>query len=49
MHLQPLQFVGLLVLGTVLAGLVLRTGRIGGAVVAHATFNLVTVVVLATG
>lgn len=49
MHLQPLQFLGLFVLGAVLAALVLRTGRIGAAVVAHATFNLVTVVALATG
>jgi len=49
MHLQPLQFLGLFVLGTVLSGLVLRTGRIGAAVVAHATFNAVTVALLAAG
>jgi membrane protease YdiL (CAAX protease family) len=49
MHLQPLQFLGLFVLGTVLSGLVLRTGRVGSAVVAHATFNAVTVALLAAG
>ncbi len=48
MHLQPLQFPGLFVLGTLLALLVLRTGRLGGAIVAHATFNAVTLLVLAT-
>jgi membrane protease YdiL (CAAX protease family) len=37
------------VLGTVLSGLVLRTGRVGSAVVAHATFNAVTVALLAAG
>ncbi|MFM7509928.1 MAG: lysostaphin resistance A-like protein [Actinomycetota bacterium] len=46
MHFQPLQFPGLFVLGTILALLVLRTGRLGSAIVAHATFNAVTVVAL---
>jgi hypothetical protein len=49
MHLQPLQFAGLFALGVVLALLVLRTRRIGAAVVAHATFNAVTVALLAAG
>lgn len=49
MHLQPLQFPGLFLLGTLLGLLVLRTGRLGGAIVAHATFNAVTVAALALG
>jgi membrane protease YdiL (CAAX protease family) len=46
MHLQSLQFLGLFVLGTVLSLLVVRTDRLGPAIVAHAAFNATTVVVL---
>lgn len=45
-HLQPLQFPGLLVFGLVAGALVVRTGRLGPALWAHVGFNLTTVVVL---
>lgn len=45
-HFQVLQFAGLFVVGLALGLIVRRTHRLGGAVVAHATFNLLTVLVL---
>lgn len=47
MHLEPLQFIGLFVLGTLLSYLTVRTGRLGPAIATHMTFNAVTVAVLA--
>jgi membrane protease YdiL (CAAX protease family) len=47
MHLQPLQFIGLFVLGTLLSYLTVRTGRLGPAIATHMVFNAVTVAVLA--
>jgi len=47
MHLQPLQFIGLFVLGTLLSFLTVRTDRLGPAIATHMTFNAVTVAVLA--
>jgi membrane protease YdiL (CAAX protease family) len=41
MHFEPLQLVGLAVFGTLAAGLALRTGRLGPAVLAHVGFNAV--------
>ncbi|MDA2945437.1 MAG: CPBP family intramembrane metalloprotease [Actinomycetota bacterium] len=38
-HLRPVEFPGLAVAGAVFGIIALRTGRIGGAVVAHAAFN----------
>lgn len=49
LHLQALQFLGLFVLGALLAALVVRTGRLGPAVVTHAAFNAATVVILYLG
>ncbi|MBU6216811.1 MAG: CPBP family intramembrane metalloprotease [Acidobacteria bacterium] len=49
MHFQALQFLGLFVLGTVLAAMVVRTDRLGPAVTAHAAFNAATVVILYLG
>lgn len=46
MHFQVVQFPGLALFGLVAALLVVRTGRLGTAVVAHVTFNAVTVVSL---
>ncbi|MFZ4519004.1 MAG: CPBP family intramembrane glutamic endopeptidase [Microthrixaceae bacterium] len=48
-HFQLLQFLGLFLLGTLLAALVVRTGRLGPAVVTHAAFNAATVVILYLG
>ena len=48
-HLQSLQFPGLLVFGLVAATLSIRTGRLGPAIWAHIGFNLTTVVVLYAG
>ena len=45
-HLQPLQFLPLMAAGAVFGGLVVRTGRLGPAMVAHMAFNISTVVVL---
>lgn len=45
-HLQPLQFLPLVAAGAVFGGLVVRTGRLGPAIVAHMAFNISTVVVL---
>jgi len=46
-HYQPLQFLGLAAFGVVLSLLAWRTGRLGPGLVAHAVFNLATMVVLA--
>jgi membrane protease YdiL (CAAX protease family) len=46
-HFEALQFLGLAGFGAVLSVLAWRTGRLGPGVVAHATFNLATVVALA--
>jgi membrane protease YdiL (CAAX protease family) len=46
MHFQGLQFAGLLLLGTLLSFMVVRTDRLGPAILAHAGFNATTVVVL---
>ncbi|HWJ61360.1 MAG TPA: CPBP family intramembrane glutamic endopeptidase [Acidimicrobiales bacterium] len=45
-HFQPLQFVALTAAGAVFGILVVRTGRLGPAIVAHMAFNISTVVVL---
>lgn len=42
-HFQPLQFLALTAAGAVFALLVVRTGRLGPAIVAHMAFNAVTV------
>jgi membrane protease YdiL (CAAX protease family) len=47
-HQQLLQFPGLAAFGAVLGYLAWRTGRLGPGVVAHAFFNLVTVLALAS-
>ncbi|MHB8189334.1 MAG: CPBP family intramembrane glutamic endopeptidase [Ferrimicrobium sp.] len=46
-HFEPLQFVGLWVVGCILGFLALKTGRLGSSMVAHAGFNLVAVLALA--
>lgn len=46
MHFQGLQFAGLFVLGTILSVLVVRTDRLGPAILTHAGFNATTVVTL---
>ncbi|HEV7888179.1 MAG TPA: type II CAAX endopeptidase family protein [Acidimicrobiales bacterium] len=46
-HQQVLQLPGLIAFGVVLGVLAHRTGRLGPGIVAHAAFNLVTVVALA--
>ena len=46
MHLQLVQFPGLALFGLVAATLVVRTGRLGTSIIAHAAFNAVTVVSL---
>ncbi len=46
-HLQPLQFPGLLVVGLIAGALAVRTGRLGPAIWTHIGFNMTTVVVLA--
>lgn len=45
-HFQLLQFLPLTVAGAVFGYLVVRTGRLGPAIVAHMAFNISTVVVL---
>jgi membrane protease YdiL (CAAX protease family) len=45
-HFEPLQFLGLLAFGVVLAIAAWRTGRLGTSIVAHAAFNLTAVVAL---
>ena len=39
-HFQPLQFLPLVVVGAVFGYLVIRTGRLGPAIVAHMAFNI---------
>lgn len=46
MHFEYLQFAGLFLFGIVLATMVMRTGRLGPAIWAHAAFNGVTVLSL---
>jgi uncharacterized protein len=46
MHLQVLQFPGLLLFGLVSAFLATRTGRLGPSIFTHIGFNMTTVVVL---
>lgn len=45
-HLQGPQFPGLVVVGVVLSVLAQRSGRLGPSIVAHMTFNAVTVIAL---
>ena len=45
-HFELLQFLPLMAAGAVFGYLVMRTGRLGPAIVAHMTFNFSTVVVL---
>ncbi len=45
-HFQPLQFLPLTAAGAVFGFLVVRTGRLGPAIVAHMAFNISTVAVL---
>jgi membrane protease YdiL (CAAX protease family) len=47
-HFEPLQFPALAVFGLVLGYCAQRTGRLGMSIFAHAGFNLVTVIALAT-
>lgn len=49
MHMQPLQFPGLLVFGLVSGTLAARSGRLGPSVFAHIGFNMTTVVMLYLG
>jgi uncharacterized protein len=46
MHFQALQFLGLFVLGVVLALLAQRTGRLGASICTHAAFNATSVLLL---
>lgn len=46
-HQQPLQFPALAVFGAILGWLAWRSGRLGPSIVAHVTFNLLTLVQLA--
>jgi membrane protease YdiL (CAAX protease family) len=48
-HMQVLQFPGLLAFGLVSGVLAVRTGRLGPSILAHIGFNLTTVVVLYLG
>ncbi len=48
-HAEPLELLGLAVLGMVLALLAWRTGRLGPSMAAHGAFNLVAIVTLAFG
>ena len=45
-HFQPVQLLGLVAFGAVLAVLAVRSGRLGPGLVAHATFNAITVLLL---
>lgn len=45
-HFQPVQFLGLLAFGVILAVLVERKGRLGPAIVSHMAFNATTVAIL---
>jgi uncharacterized protein len=46
-HLEPLELLGLAAFGVVLSVLAYRTGRLGPGIFAHATFNLVAILVIA--
>lgn len=46
-HFEPLQFLGLFVVGCVFAAIVWSTGRLGTSIIAHASFNLVALAALA--
>ncbi len=46
-HFEALQLIGLVGFGVVLGTLAWRTGRLGPGIVAHASFNTVTIVALA--
>ena len=46
-HFQPLLIPGLAAFGMVLVWMRARSGRLGGAIIAHATFNAITVAALA--
>jgi membrane protease YdiL (CAAX protease family) len=48
-HFEPLQFVALAVFGAVLSLLVIRSGRLGPAIVAHMVFNLIAVINMLAG
>ncbi|HSS12206.1 MAG TPA: CPBP family intramembrane glutamic endopeptidase [Acidimicrobiales bacterium] len=48
-HFEPLQLPALILFGLVLGLLAQRTGRLGPGIVAHATFNAVTVLTLTLG
>lgn len=45
-HLQPLQFLGQAFLGLVAGWLTQRTGRLGPAIFAHLSFNMITAIAL---
>jgi len=47
-HLELLQFLGLAAFGMVLSYMAYRVGRLGPCMVAHATFNLVAILAVAT-
>ncbi len=47
-HLEALETLGLAAFGMVLAYLAYRVGRLGPCILAHATFNLVAIVAVAT-
>ncbi|HZU79356.1 MAG TPA: CPBP family intramembrane glutamic endopeptidase, partial [Acidimicrobiales bacterium] len=47
-HLEALETLGLAAFGMVLAYLAYRAGRLGPSILAHATFNLVAIVSVAT-
>jgi membrane protease YdiL (CAAX protease family) len=45
-HFEALQFLGLAGFGAVLGILAWRTGRLGPSIVAHMTFNTVTIIAI---
>lgn len=47
-HFQPIEYPGLMLVGLVLGLCVLRTGRLGMSVIAHAAFNATGLIVVAT-
>ncbi len=44
-HGEPLQLLGLVIVGLALAAMALRTGRLGPGIITHMTFNAIAVVV----